>query len=58
MLLNLNMIKPNTLKSGVVFLFQDVVKFEYDKTNCNNVFRRRVFQDVVKFEYDKTLELN
>ena len=36
-------------------LFQDVVKFEYDKTSDQSFFEKILFQDVVKFEYDKTL---
>ena len=34
--------------------FQDVVKFEYDKTYLAGVGEKGEFQDVVKFEYDKT----
>ena len=34
--------------------FQDVVKFEYDKTWINYHGYLVTFQDVVKFEYDKT----
>ena len=34
--------------------FQDVVKFEYDKTIKINYSPIDLFQDVVKFEYDKT----
>ena len=34
--------------------FQDVVKFEYDKTKKNLRRKNSRFQDVVKFEYDKT----
>ena len=36
-------------------MFQDVVKFEYDKTSEATAEFRSMFQDVVKFEYDKTL---
>ena len=35
-------------------MFQDVVKFEYDKTKYNSILVTNLFQDVVKFEYDKT----
>ena len=35
-------------------MFQDVVKFEYDKTSNMQVDVQLWFQDVVKFEYDKT----
>ena len=35
--------------------FQDVVKFEYDKTIEAIFGGLGRFQDVVKFEYDKTL---
>ena len=41
-------------KDGV--LFQDVVKFEYDKTGNFYVLPYAKFQDVVKFEYDKTIQ--
>ena len=34
--------------------FQDVVKFEYDKTSNMQFDVQLWFQDVVKFEYDKT----
>ena len=34
--------------------FQDVVKFEYDKTGMKKEKDGVLFQDVVKFEYDKT----
>ena len=34
--------------------FQDVVKFEYDKTLDEFSKLNPRFQDVVKFEYDKT----
>ena len=33
--------------------FQDVVKFEYDKTITIEQKNKFAFQDVVKFEYDK-----
>ena len=36
--------------------FQDVVKFEYDKTKYLTDDTAGPFQDVVKFEYDKTLK--
>ena len=35
-------------------MFQDVVKFEYDKTIRVSTQEQAKFQDVVKFEYDKT----
>ena len=35
-------------------MFQDVVKFEYDKTTNRKDMCMQLFQDVVKFEYDKT----
>ena len=35
-------------------MFQDVVKFEYDKTIYQVYKNITKFQDVVKFEYDKT----
>ena len=35
--------------------FQDVVKFEYDKTIKCYPYSMFMFQDVVKFEYDKTI---
>ena len=35
--------------------FQDVVKFEYDKTYAEREGMTSKFQDVVKFEYDKTV---
>ena len=54
MLLNLNMIKRYTFYKDNYHLFQDVVKFEYDKTSSNCSFDSNKFQDVVKFEYDKT----
>ena len=37
--------------------FQDVVKFEYDKTIFVSIIGKIKFQDVVKFEYDKTSPL-
>ena len=36
-------------------MFQDVVKFEYDKTSLTETTDTNRFQDVVKFEYDKTV---
>ena len=38
----------------VILVFQDVVKFEYDKTKGFVEHGFIMFQDVVKFEYDKT----
>ena len=38
-------------------LFQDVVKFEYDKTIYTHIVGNDRFQDVVKFEYDKTIKM-
>ena len=35
-------------------MFQDVVKFEYDKTKKVDKEIKVMFQDGVKFEYDKT----
>ena len=39
---------------SVYYRFQDVVKFEYDKTSVEYTRYQTLFQDVVKFEYDKT----
>ena len=57
MLLNLNMIKPEMYELYGVPRFQDVVKFEYDKTIITIKLEDSLFQDVVKFEYDKTYRL-
>ncbi len=48
------MIKLNLSHHHKTMLFQDVVKFEYDKTMARVLKEFHKFQDVVKFEYDKT----
>ena len=40
-------------KYYAMMMFQDVVKFEYDKTLDGRFNCVTMFQDVVKFEYDK-----
>ena len=49
------MIKLNTSIKFWKEKFQDVVKFEYDKTEIVGYETIQAFQDVVKFENDKTL---
>ena len=39
---------------GEFKMFQDAVKFEYDKRIHQRTFYSFVFQDAVKFEYDKS----
>ena len=48
------MIKLNGYLLFTFCMFQDVVKFEYDKTMLKLEQVGYPFQDVVKFEYDKT----